>query len=126
MYASLPCGTDTLHPAQRRKVRNHCTLWLLSTCLLCPVPALVTQSISSYFPGPQGASRHGLIYGLDAIAHGKFIHNFLGCLIKVHLPCIVPSSLWDPDSSTALNVCEVMEKVLQNTEQRERWVISTS
>ena len=70
------------------------------------------QELVAISQGPRGALRHGLIYGLNAIAHGKFIHNFLGSLIKVHLPRIVSSSLRDLDSSTALNVREVMDEVL--------------
>lgn len=87
---------------------------MVSVCLHYSSQGLVVTSQS-----PRGISRHGLIYRFDAIAHGKFIHNFLGSLIKVHLPCIISSSFRDPDSSTALNICEVMEKILQETEQRK-------
>ena len=33
--------------------------------------------------------RHGLVNGLNAISHGKFINNLLRRFIKVHLPGFV-------------------------------------
>lgn len=40
-------------------------------------------------------SRHGLVDGLNPIAHGKLIHYFLSHIIKVDFPRIVSTSLWN-------------------------------
>ena len=33
--------------------------------------------------------RHGLVYGLYTIPHGKFINYFLSRFIKIYFPCLI-------------------------------------
>lgn len=62
-------------------------------------------------PQPAG-SRHGLVNGLDTIAHGKLIHDLLGCLIIVHLPGIITLGVWNLHDPIVLHVCHEVEQVL--------------
>lgn len=48
--------------------------------------------------------RHGLVYGLDAVAHGELVHDVLLHLIKVNLPRIVSLSRWDLHHATSLHI----------------------
>lgn len=57
--------------------------------------------------------RHRLVYRLDAIAHGKLIHDVLMHLVKVNLPCIISLSHWDFDHAASLHIGREVEDVLQ-------------
>lgn len=57
--------------------------------------------------------RHGLVYGLDAVAHGELVHDFLLHLIEVHLPGIVSLSRWDFYHAASLHISQEVEDVLQ-------------
>ena len=60
-----------------------------------------------------GDSRHGLIDGFHTVAHGELIHYLLGGLLKVHLPGIVTFGVGDLHHSVVLDVCHIVEQVLQ-------------
>lgn len=57
--------------------------------------------------------RHGLVYGLDAVAHGKLVHDFLLQLIEVNLPGIVSLSRWDFHHAASLHISQEVKDVLQ-------------
>lgn len=57
-------------------------------------------------------SRHGLVDGLDTVAHRKLIHDFLRHVVKVDLPRVVSSHLWDFDGALTEDVGGVVEQVL--------------
>lgn len=61
--------------------------------------------------------RHGLVYGLDAVAHGKLVHDVLLHLIEVNLPGIVSLRRWDFYHAASLHIRWVVEDVLQG----KRW-----
>lgn len=58
-------------------------------------------------------SRHGLVDGLDAVAHGKLVRNLLRYIVKVDLPAVVSAGFGDPDSALTQHVGGVVEQVLQ-------------
>lgn len=60
-----------------------------------------------------GDIRHGLVDGLHTITHGKFIDNLLRGLLKVNLPCIIPFGIRDLHHTVVLNICHIVEEVLQ-------------
>lgn len=60
----------------------------------------------------QRSLRHGLVYGLNAVSHGKLIHDFLMHLFKVHLPCIVSLSTWNFDHTASLDISREVKDVL--------------
>lgn len=68
--------------------------------------------------------RHGLVYGLDAIAHGELIHDVLLHLVKVNLPRIVSLSHWDLHHAASLHIGREVERVLQRKRLREQENIS--
>lgn len=51
--------------------------------------------ITPVYHNNPSSSRHSLVYGLHSITHCKLIHNFLGSLVKVNLPSIIPFGIWD-------------------------------
>lgn len=57
--------------------------------------------------------RHGLIDGLHSVTHGKLIDNLLRGLLKVDLPCIVPFGVGDLHHTIVLDICHIVEEVLQ-------------
>lgn len=57
--------------------------------------------------------RHGLVYGLDAVAHGEFVHDFLLHLIEIHLPGIISLSHRDFHHAVSLHIGREVEDVLQ-------------
>lgn len=57
-------------------------------------------------------SRHGLVDGLDAVAHSKLVCNLLRHIVKVDLPAIVSAGFGDPDSALTQHVGGVVKQVL--------------
>lgn len=57
-------------------------------------------------------SRHGLVDGLDAVAHGELIHDLLRHVIKVDLPGVVSAGFGDLDSALTEDIGGVVEQVL--------------
>lgn len=57
--------------------------------------------------------RHSLVDGLHAITHSKLVYNLLRSLLKVNLPCIVPFSIRDFNHTIILDICHIVEEVLQ-------------
>lgn len=70
--------------------------------------------------------RHGLVYGLNAIAHGEFIHHFLLHLIKVNLPRIISLSHWNLHHAASLYISREVECVLQRKMLSEQGNISSA
>lgn len=60
-----------------------------------------------------GDVRHGLVDGLHSITHSKLIYNLLRSLLKVHLPCIIPFGVRDLHHTCVLDICHIVEEVLQ-------------
>lgn len=58
--------------------------------------------------------RHGLVYWFNAVAHCKFIHNLLSCLIKIHLPGIISFGIGDLHHPIPLHICEMVKEVLKD------------
>lgn len=61
-------------------------------------------------------SRHGLVDGLDAVAHRKLVHDFLRHVVKVDLPGVVAADFGDFDRALTVDVGGVVEQVLRRTE----------
>lgn len=61
-------------------------------------------------------SRHGLVDGLDAVAHRKLVHDFLRHVVKVDLPGVVAADFGDSDRALTVDVGGVVEQVLHRTE----------
>lgn len=79
----------------------------------CP-PAAHPSPLSGTPACPRPAdSRHGLVDGLHAVAHGELIHNLLGRLVIVNLPSIVPLGVWDLHHAVVLHVRHEVEEVLR-------------
>lgn len=57
-------------------------------------------------------SRHGLVDGLDTVAHGELVHDLLRHVVKVDLPRVVSASFGDPDGALTEDVGGVVEQVL--------------
>lgn len=87
------------NPSIARSARVH----LVALSVSCTLPSRPLQP---------AASRHGLVDGLHTIAHGKFIHNLLGCLIIVNLPGVITLGIWDLHNPIVLHVCHEVEQVL--------------
>lgn len=58
-------------------------------------------------------SRHGLVDGFDAVAHGELIHDVLGNVVKVDFPRVVPTGLWDLHRPVSVDVGGIVEEVLE-------------
>lgn len=54
-------------------------------------------------------SRHGLVDGLNAVAHGKLVGNLLRHVVIVDLPAVVSTGFGDPDRALTQNVSGVVE-----------------
>lgn len=57
-------------------------------------------------------SRHGLVDGLDTVAHGELIHDLLRHVVKVDLPGVVSASFGDLDGALTEDIGGVVEQVL--------------
>lgn len=64
--------------------------------------------------------RHGLVDGLNPVAHGKLVHDFLMHLFKVNLPRIVSLSNRDFDHAPSLNVGREVKDVLWRNIKRQQ------
>jgi len=62
-------------------------------------------------------SRHGLVDGLDPVAHGKLVHYFLGHVVVVDPPGVVPAGLRDFHRALAEHVGRVVEQILHRNRE---------